>query len=310
MKNKSIKNILITGSNGLLGQKLIEILSSENTYNIYGVSRGKNRIRKNNGFTYFDLDLTDSDKLISLIDELQPDVIFNTAAMTNVDQCELNHEACDRINMEMVGTLADSCKKNNIHLIHISTDFIFNGEKGDYKEEDEPDPVNYYGLSKLRSEQIIKKAGIKYTILRTILVFGLTEELKSNIVLWVINNIKNKQYINVVTDQLRMPTLVDDLAKACVYAFENSINGIYHISGNKLLSIYDIAVAVAETFNLDPHFIKPIPTSELSQPAKRPPLTGFDLKKSITSLNYRPVPFEKSLQVFKKQLLSRKEYNV
>ena len=305
MENKSLRNILITGSNGLLGQRLIKFLSSKGAYNIYGVSRGENRIKNKDSFTYFDFDLTDSDKLISLIEEIQPDVIFNTAAMTNVDQCELNHEACDRINVEMVQTLADSCKRNDIHLIHISTDFIFNGEKGYYKEDDQPDPVNYYGLSKLRSEQIVKDTGIRYTILRTILVFGITDELKNNIVLWVIKSIRNKQTINIVTDQLRMPTFVDDLANACIYAFENDVTGVYHISGSRLLSIYDIALVVADTFKLDSTFIKPIPTSELSQPAKRPSLTGFDLNKSITSLKYSPVSFEESLQLFKKQLLSK-----
>ncbi len=305
MENKALRNILITGSNGLLGQKLIDFLSLKNTYNIYGVSRGENRIKNIEDFTYYHTDLTDPDKLTSLIDAIQPEVIFNTAAMTNVDQCELDHKACDKINVEMVQTLADSCKRNDIHLIHLSTDFIFDGEKGYYKEEDEPNPVNYYGLSKLRSEQIVKEAGIRYTILRTILVFGLTRELKNNIVLWVINNIKNKQHINVVTDQLRMPTLVDDLAHACIIAFENDINGVFNISGNHLLSIYDIALAVAETFGLDQNFIHPIATSELSQPAKRPPLTGFDLKKSITTLKLSPVSFQESLQVFKKQLLNR-----
>ena len=304
MENKSPKSILITGSNGLLGQKLIKFLSKKEAYNIYGVSRGENRIKNKDTFTYFDIDLTDSDKLISLIDKIQPDVIFNTAAMTNVDQCELDHEACDRINVEMVKTLADSCKKNDIHLVHISTDFIFNGEKGYYREDDQPDPVNYYGLSKLRSEQIVIGAGIRFTILRTILVFGITDELKNNIVLWVINSIRNKQTINIVTDQLRMPTLVDNLANACIYAYENDVTGVFHISGSELLSIYDIALAVADSFELDKSFINPIPTSELSQPAKRPPLTGFDLNKSITSLNLHPVSFKESLQLFKKQLLS------
>ncbi len=305
MGNKLINSILITGSNGLLGQNLIGKLRKENTYNIYGVSRGRNKIKNKEGYTYIDLDLTDKEKLSSLIDNIQPDVIINTAAMTNVDQCEMNHEACDRINVDMVETLIASCLKHRIHLVHLSTDFIFNGIKGFYKEDDEPDPVNYYGLSKLRSEQLIVNSNIRYTILRTILVFGITDELKSNIVLWVINNIKNKKHINVVTDQLRMPTFVEDLADTCIYSFENNKTGIYHISGSRLLSIYDLALAVAETFDLDKNYIKPIPTSALSQPAKRPFKTGFNLKKSITSLNLRQVSFRESLQVFKNQLKSK-----
>ena len=299
-----MKKILITGSNGLLGQNLVNELLKKDTYIVYGVSRGENRNKKRGKFTYFDIDLTNKSELQNLINNLQPQFIIHSAAMTNVDTCELNKEACDRINVDTVKYLIESCELNDIHLIHLSTDFIFDGEKGYYKESDQPNPINYYGLSKLRSESIIKDSNIKYAILRTILVFGITNELKNNIVLWVKNSVENKQQINVVTDQLRMPTFVDDLVYACLYVVDNGVEGAFNVSSNTLLSIYDMAIEIANTFHLDKSYINPIPTSLLKQPAKRPLKTGFDLSKSISLLKLPSYSFLENLQVFKNQLAS------
>ncbi len=301
-----MKKILITGSNGLLGQNLVKKLLNKNTYIVYGVSRGENRNKIESGFTYFNVDLTDRDEFTKLVNSVQPDFIIHTAAMTNVDTCELNKKACDIINIDAVKTLIDLCELNNIHLIHLSTDFIFDGKKGYYKESDKPNPVNYYGLSKLKSENLIRYSKIRYTILRTILVFGITNELKNNIVLWVKNSIENKQQINVVTDQLRMPTFVDDLVYACLYAIDNGVEGVFNVSSNTLLSIYDMSLEIADVFKLDKTFINPIPTSLLNQPAKRPLKTGFNLNKSFSQLNLPSHSFSQNLQVFKNQLASHK----
>ncbi|MDH3322195.1 MAG: SDR family oxidoreductase [Flavobacteriaceae bacterium] len=299
-----MKKILITGSNGLLGHKLVKLFLSKKGYEIYAVSRGENRLKNKKGYTYYNIDISDKEKLTQLVDEILPHYIIHTAAMTNVDACELHKEACDLINVEVVATLAAVCKKNNIHLIHLSTDFIFDGEKGGfYTEDDQPNPISYYGLSKLKSENIILQADIPYTILRTILVYGLVDNNdRSNIVLWVKKSIEDKKHINVVTDQYRMPTYAEDLAEACLLAIENNRVGIYNVSSNELLSIYDIALEIANTFGLDKSYINPIETSELSLPAKRPPKTGFDLKKSINELKLPSYSFSERLQVFKNQL--------
>lgn len=299
-----MKKILITGSNGLLGQKLVKLFLTKNDYQIFAIARGENRLKNKSGYTYYSIDITKHDKLTNLVNETQPHYIIHTAAMTNVDACETQQKECDIINVDVVKTLADVCEKNDIHLIHLSTDFIFDGEKETfYTEEDKPNPINYYGLSKLKSEKIIINTNIKYTIIRTILVYGLVDNNdRSNIVLWVKNSIENKKQINVVTDQFRMPTYAEDLAKSCFLAIENKALGIYNVSSNELLSIYDIAIEVANTFNLDKNYIKPITTFSLNLPAKRPPKTGFDLNKSITQLKLPSNSFAKRLQVFKNQL--------
>lgn len=289
-----------------MGQTLIRKFQETGNAEVFGLAKGANRLKNKAGYTYINLDLLEFDKVAALIQQIAPDVIIHTAAMTHVDLCEKEQEACEMINVKAVENLVTCCRKYGIHLIHISTDFIFDGLKGYYTEEDMPCPVNYYGLSKLRSEELIKDSNMEATVLRTILVYGITEDMKSNIILWVKNNLENKRDIHVVTDQWRMPTHVDDLADACIYALENGVKGVFNISSNQLLSIYEIALLVAEAFQLDEKYIKPVLSWELNLPAKRPVKTGFDLSKSISQLNLEPHSFENRLQRFKYQLLNEK----
>ena len=297
-----MKRVLVTGSNGLLGQKLINLLCEEK-YDVFALSRGENRNSNKSAYTYYNVDLVDYEKLHNIVDEIKPDFIVNTAAMTNVDQCEDNKEECDIINVELVSQLTEACKRHNIYLVHISTDFIFDGKDGPYKEEDKPNPVNYYGLSKLRSEEVILNTQINYTILRTILVYGLVDGMsRNNIILWIKEAVENKKEVTIIDDQFRMPTLVDDLANACLLAIQKNAVGIFNVSSTELLSIYDMAIAVADAFNLDKNYIKRVSTQELNQRAPRPIKTGFDLAKSHKTLGLPLFTFKEGLQRFKNQL--------
>ena len=299
------KKVLITGSNGLLGQKLVNLFSKINDYEVIAFSIGKNRNNTAKNYTYHNIDITTAEDVTKNINQHQPHYIINCAALTNVDDCERHKEKCDLINVKAVETLVTCAKKNNIHLIHISTDFVFDGKKGPYSEDDAPNPINYYGLSKLKSEELIASAGIKYTILRTILVYGIVDNMsRSNIVLFVKNALENKKQITMVDDQFRMPTLADDLAEACLMAIQNKAYGIFHISSNELLSIYEMSLQIADTFELDASYILRIPTSQLDQPARRPSKTGFILDKSEKFLKFKGLPFKNRLQVFKNQLLN------
>lgn len=299
------QKIVITGSNGLLGQSLVKLLlKSSDDVEIFALSRGENRLRNKRGYQYHEIDLTDQTALNRIIDKIQPDVIVHTAALTNVDACEIRKDECYTINVEVVEYLVALCRQYSTHFIHLSTDFIFDGQKGAlYNEEDKPNPLSYYGWSKLESEKVVIKANIKYTILRTILVYGLVDDNdRSNIVLWVKNSIENQKNIHVVTDQFRMPTFVDDLALACKLSIEKETFGIYHISSNELLSIFEITQQVAQIFQLDKKYIHPITTKALNLTAERPFKTGFDLKKSISQLTFPSLSFRDGLQRFKIQL--------
>ncbi|WP_233861361.1 SDR family oxidoreductase [Tenacibaculum piscium] len=309
-----MKNVLITGSNGLLGQTLVNLLVAENhqnkhqnkinnKYNVIGFSRGENRSGRTD-FTYISIDITDKKNLLQELKKHQPDVIINTAAMTNVDACENHKTACDALNIDAVKNLIAFSEENKTHLIHLSTDFIFDGKKGFYKETDVPNPLNYYGKSKLKAEEILTKSTINYTILRTILVYGKVFDMsRSNIVLWVKKSLEENKNITIVNDQYRMPTYVEDLALACKLAMDNDITGIFNISSNTLLSIYEIAQQIATVFNLDKQLIAPISTKELGQKAMRPPKTGFDLTNTKSVLKFIPKSFKENLQIFKEKLI-------
>ena len=295
--------IIITGSNGLLGQTLLNLLLKEkNKYQVFGFSKGENRSGRND-FSYVSVDITDEYQLRKSILEINPNFIINTAAMTNVDTCEKDKENCDKLNIEAVKYLMQISSEIKAHVIHISTDFIFDGEKGFYKETDSPNPLSYYGLSKLKSEEVLINSDINYTILRTILVYGKVFDMsRSNLVLWVKEMLENKKEITIVNDQYRMPTYVEDLALACIIAIDKKATGIFNISSNQLLSVYEIAQQIAEVFGLDKRLIKPISTSTLNQTAPRPAKTGFDLSKTNSELGFYPKSFKEDLQRFKEIL--------
>ena len=295
--------VVITGSNGLLGQSLLNLLlKDKDSYQVYGFSRGKNRSGRED-FNYISIDITEKEELDKKLEQIQPDFIINTAAMTQVDDCETNKQACDILNVDVVKWMTSFASKSKTHIIHLSTDFIFDGKKGYYKETDKPNPLSYYGLSKLKSEQVLKDSKINFTILRTILVYGKVFDMsRSNIVLWVKEMLEKNKEITIVDDQYRMPTYVEDLAMACKIVMDKKALGVYHISSNTLLSVYEIAQQIAETFDLNKNLIKPISTSTLNQTAPRPAKTGFDLSKTNNELRFYPKSFKEDLQIFKESL--------
>lgn len=295
-----MKKIVITGSNGLLGQSLLKLLLKEkDIYEVFGFSKGENRSGRND-FSYVSIDITDEENLKKTLVEIQPYAIINTAAMTQVDDCETQKEACDLLNIEVVKWLKEVAEIIDCQLIHLSTDFIFDGEKGNYKETDIPNPLSYYGLSKLKSEEILLNSTIDFTIIRTILVYGKVFDMsRTNIVLWVKEMLENGKEITIVDDQFRMPTFVDDLALSCKLAIDKRATGIYHISSTKLMSVFEIVQKIATFFELDKKLIKPTSSAVLNQKAKRPPKTGFDVSKATSVLGIKLQTFEQDLQRFK-----------
>ncbi|RLD63961.1 MAG: NAD(P)-dependent oxidoreductase [Bacteroidetes bacterium] len=297
-----MQTILVTGSNGLLGQKLVEQLLQTPNIRLIATSKNHNRLVDSENTTFELLDITNKTELDYIIKRYKPDTIINAAAITNVDFCEDNKTESWQVNVEALNYLSQISNELNIHLIHISSDFIFDGLTGNYSEDDAPNPVSYYGLTKLEGEKIVQSNVNKWTIIRTVLVYGLTKNRsRSNIVLWVKKSLENNTPINVVDDQFRTPTLVEDLAQACVYAAIKEKEGIYHVSGKDFMSIYEIAIATADFFGLDKSLISKISSIDLNQKAKRPPRTGFNINKAITELDYQPHSFIEGLQIIKDQ---------
>ena len=298
-----MKTILVTGSNGLLGQKLTEKVLAEGRVKLIATSKGANRYPIANGYEYAEMDILNNGLVKQVIEKYQPDAIIHTAAMTNVDTGEADKELCHQLNVDATQNLISLCEKNNIRFIHLSTDFIFDGADGPYKEEDAPNPLSYYGETKLLAELAVKESTANWAILRTILVYGITNDMsRSNIELWAKGALEKGQAINVVNDQWRMPTLAEDLAEACLLAVEKNAQGIYHVSGKDYMSIAGLVRKVADYWSLDKSIISEISSESLNQSAKRPIKTGFVLDKTIKDLDYKPHSFEEGLKIVDEQM--------
>jgi len=295
--------ILLTGSNGLLGQKLVKLLAGKKDVTLLATSKGANRISNKEGYEYQSLDITSEEEIHQIFDAFKPTTIINTAAMTNVDACESDKELCWDLNVNAVKYMIAASKKHNTHLIHLSTDFVFDGEKGPYKEDDYPKPLSYYGVSKYEAEELLQDSGIKWSIARTIIVYGIGEEMsRSNIVLWAKEALEKGNPLTIVDDQFRSPTLAEDLAMGCYLIAMKEATGIYHLSGKDVMSIIELVYRVADFYGLDKSIVTAIKSDSLNQAAKRPPKTGFILDKAIKDLAYSPCTFEEGLAILDHQL--------
>ncbi|WP_420317087.1 SDR family oxidoreductase [Ekhidna sp.] len=294
--------VLITGANGLLGQKLVQQYEDRSDVQVIATARGENR-NLSGSYIYEQMDITSSDEVDAIITNHKPDVVINTAAMTHVDHCELNPDDCWKLNVDAVDHLIKSCRKTESFIIHLSTDFIFDGKNGPYVEDDSPNPQSKYAESKLASEKLLASSGLKHAIVRTMLVYGIVHDMsRSNIILWVKKSLEEKKEIKVVDDQWRTPTLAEDLAKGCILIADKKAEGVFHISGKELLTPYDMAIATADFFELDKSLIEKVDGSIFTQPAKRPARTGFILDKARMELGYEPVTFKEGLAILKSQL--------
>ena len=273
----------------MLGQELLKLLVADKKVNVLATARGKNRNNLKEGYNYQAISIDDFADLQEVFDRFEPDVVINCAAMTNVDACETDHAACDAANVQGVFNLASLCLAFEAKLIHISTDFIFDGTEGPYAEDAEANPVSYYGRSKMIGEEIVKNAGIEFAIARTVLVYGAKPGgTRSDIVLWAKGALAKGEPIRVVNDQFRSPTLVQDLAIGVKAILDKNASGIYHLSGPDQLSIVEIVKTVGEVYGLSTENLSEISSESLNQAAKRPPVTGFILDKAKKDLDYDP----------------------
>jgi dTDP-4-dehydrorhamnose reductase len=247
-----IMKILVTGSNGLLGQKLTDLYKTQPNIQLIATARGADRYSDQSGYTYESLDITNENEVNTVVARHKPDVIINGAAMTNVDACESDQTGCDALNVHAVQYLVNAANACNAHFVQVSTDFIFDGTHGPVMENEFPNPVSYYGHSKLKGEQIVERDAKSWAILRTVLVYGVVSDMsRSNIVLWAKTNLEQGKTLNVVGDQFRTPTLAEDLAQGCALAAAQKAQGIYNISGRDFMSVFDLVYRVASYWKLD-----------------------------------------------------------
>lgn len=292
--------ILLTGCNGMLGSWIAEHLSISN-HETLATGKGSFRLPQSlnhKNFTYTTLDITDRDEVMKCINTFAPDTIIHSAAITQVDDCELNRKFCYSVNVDGTKNIIDAAKEVDARICYLSTDFVFGGEAGPYQETDSAVPVNYYGVTKLLAEELIRNSGLHWCIIRTILLYGKADPLKrSNFVYWVKKNLEEGTRIKVVNDQIRTPTYIPDLVKGIFLCLEKEAEGVFHMSGADVLTPFEMALAIANHLKLNKDLLEPVDASSFSQAGRRPLKTGFIIEKAKKELGYLPTDFQTTLKL-------------
>ncbi len=284
----------------MLGQRLVEFYNRQQGIQLLSCSVEDEPVFEEG--EYRQIDLTKREEVKDLVYDFYPDIIINAAAYTNVDLSETEREQAWKTNVKGVEYIAEVSRVIDSHIIHISTDYIFNGKKGPYSEKDKPSPLGYYARTKLASENVLRISGTFYTILRTNVLYGIAHNSRPDFVRWVVNSIRSGKHIKIVTDQVNNPTFIDDMVQAISKVIEYKKFGIYNIGGKEFLSRYEFTMKIADFFKLDKSMITPILTSELNQAAPRPLRSGLLILKAQTELGYKPHSIDESLALMKKEL--------
>lgn len=284
----------------MLGQRIVDFYSRSSGFEALAVSEENEPLFE--GTEYYQCDITDREKIKKTVYDFCPDFIINTAASTNVDKNESDRELAWKVNVKGVEYLAEVARAIDAHIIQISSDYIFDGKNGPYDENAIPNPLGYYGRTKLASENALRISGAMYTILRTNILYGTAQAGRLDFVKWVVKSLKEKKEIRIVTDQINNPTFIDDLVQAISKILEFGKTGIFNIGGREFLSRFDFTLMIADFFNLDKSLIKPIVTEELKQLARRPLKSGLITLKAETELGYKPHEITDAFQEMKREL--------
>jgi dTDP-4-dehydrorhamnose reductase len=288
--------LIITGSNGFLGQHLADYLS-QREFEVFGLSRGDNQNMITSKLNYSSVDLTNNNAVKEAIETIKPDIIIHNAAMSKPDSCHNNREECMLQNVAATNYLLEASLTINPYFLYISTDFIF-GEDGPHSEDDKPNPLNFYGKSKLFAEEAVKSSGLNYGIVRPVFIYGPSYgNMRPTFLHWVKNNLEQGKGIKVVSDQQRTPTYVYDICQGILSMIEKRVNGVVHLAGKDIVSPYQMAIAVAKELNLNPDLIGPVTSETFPEPVIRAKKSGLKIEKAKEQLGYDPVSFEEGIKL-------------
>ncbi|WP_456417445.1 dTDP-4-dehydrorhamnose reductase [Methanocaldococcus sp.] len=285
---------------GMIGYELVKKYLELDDYDVYIITRSDkgffNDVKK-----YF-VDITNENKIKETIKKINPDYVINTAAITNVDLCETERDLAYKTNALGARYIGEICKEIGSFLCHISTDYVFDGNKGNYTEKDPINPINYYGYTKAEGERLLNELDYELISIVRISVPYCISPVKVNFFMWVLERLKNNEPISVIIDQWNTPTYVNELVEGIVKIYEQNINGLLHFGGGEKVSRYDFALKVAEVFGFDKSLIKPIKSFEMNWKAKRPKDTSLNSKKAEKSLNIKLKTIKEALKEIEKIL--------
>ncbi len=286
-----IKKILVTGSAGLIGTQIVKDLldNHKQVYSCYNKTKPKLGI-----ITH--LDLTKKDDIVNTMNRIKPDVVIHLGAMTDVELCETETELAKKINTDATEILALESEKYNTFFVYMSTDYVFDGKVGMKKENDEPNPINFYGKSKLDGERVFKKITTPNVIVRTSTPFGIHSK-KTSFPIWVKKNLELEKEISVVVDQYTSPSYVPNISKMIIEIIERKITGIIHLAGATKISRYDFAVQISKIINANKQFLKLTKMDQMDWKAQRPADSSLSVSKANKILKNKPEKIEDSLKL-------------
>jgi len=290
--------LLITGASGLLGSKLAELAVSlgYEVYSCYLTHKPKHGIAVK-------ADVQDKTSLAKAFEEAKPEAVVHTAALTDVDKCELDKSLAYSVNVLGTRNVAELSREYGSFLVYISTDYVFKGDRGMYSESDSPEPINYYGLTKLEGEKAVSHILNEYCIARSSVIYGSEPASgKANFALWILERLRRGEQVSVVVDQWNSPTLNSNLAEMIIEAVDRRLTGIYHMAGASRVSRYEFAKALAETFKLDGRLIKQTTMNSLKWTAKRPKDSSLNVSKALKTLRRKPLELTEALDRLKVEL--------
>ncbi|MCX8183092.1 MAG: dTDP-4-dehydrorhamnose reductase [Crenarchaeota archaeon] len=292
--------ILVTGASGLLGSKicLLALKKGHEVYSVYrehAVDSGKP----------VKLDLTSWSDVFKAFSELKPEAVIHAAAYTDVDGCEANRDTAWSVNAESTRLVAEASARIGAHLTYVSTDYVFDGEKGLYTEDDEPNPINYYGYTKLKGEEYVKQHGEQWCIARASVIYGWGAEHKPNFATWLISSLSQGKEVKVLTDQHVSPTFNTNLAEMLLEIAERRITGVLHTAGATRVSRHGFALKLAEAFQLDVNMVKPASMREIPWKARRPRDSSLNVSKALMLLESKPLRLEQALEMMRKETVDK-----
>jgi len=293
------KKVIIVGCNGLLGQKLVAQFRTK--YDVLGCGIELQLLFKAD-IRYQQLDITKRPQVKRIIMGEKPHLVINAAAYTDVDRAEKEKELCWAVNVSGVENLSYYTHLVNAKLIHISTDYVFDGYKGNYSENDRPNPLSYYAKSKLAGENAVIASGVEHIIARTAVLYGHAENVRPNFVTWLISQLKQRKQVTIVDDQIGNPTLADNLSEAIATAVQLDAQGVYHLAGCEAIDRFHFAIKIAEIFELDTNLIQKGKSDTLKQLAQRPLNASLNVSKALTELGVNLYNVTEGLQVLKSQI--------
>ncbi len=284
-----MKRLFITGGSGLLGSRFRKFSKDYEVISTYNRNVEENAVK---------LDITNEKDVLDKITSINPDLVIHPAALTNVDYCEDHQKEADQINAQGTLNIVKACEEADAKLIYVSTDFVFDGEKGKYQENDKTNPISYYGLSKLKGEEFVINSNINYAIARVSVLYGWHKNF--NYVTWVINELNENNQINIVTDEFNSPTYAENAAEAILNIYSKDKDGIYHIAGDERINRFEFAKNIAQVFELDESLINPIKSSDLIRKAKRPMDSSLSVEKAKNDLDIKLLNTKEGLIEMKK----------